>query len=330
MALPAPAAQQAPPDFDMSTRRKILPLAALTKGAGANTQSLQLPKTGLLARVFLAIRGSVSGTLSAPNALGMASILSRVRLTVNSGIDLVNISGAGLHYLLRETLESEYVDPFGQSNARSAVTATTFNLDCVLPLAVNLQSPTGLILLQNEQTIVTLAVDFTADGSVATGATVACTVTPYIEVFTVPTDPRSYPPLSQVHQILEDQQQVAATGDYVYNWPRGNVYLSVLHGLGIGASGTDAFSAYKLRLNQSDYLQSSNVDYLDMEHRYQRGRARPPGGIYVDLLSSNGLGCFGRARDLFNSALVTDVASIITATATGTLYTVRRQLVTLA
>lgn len=315
--------------FVANTRRKIVQLPTQTRPVGGGTTSINLPKTGLLAAIILAIRGSISGTLSAPNALGMASAISRIRLTLNSGIDIYNVSGAGYHYLLREALESEYTDISGQSNARSAVTAAAFNLDMIIPVAINMRDPLGLILLQNEQTLLTLNIDWTADATVATGATVTATAIPYIELFTVPVDPQDFPPINIVHQTLEDQQAVSGAQDWVYNWPRGNTYLQVLHGLGIGAAGTDSFTKAQIRVNQSDYLQSTDIPYLDLEFRRFRGRARPAGGIFFDLLASSGLGNYGLTRDVFNSALVTDLASVITTTGALTAYNVRRQLVVL-
>jgi|SRR5579859_3015817 len=315
--------------FVANTRRKIILLPTQTRPTGGGTTSINLPKTGLLASINLAIRGSISGTLSAPNALGFASILNRVRLTLNSGIDIFNVSGAGFHYLLRNSIGSEFIDPTGQSNATVAVTAAAFNLDMIIPVAINERDPLGLLLLQNEQTLLTLNIDWNADANVATGATVTATATPYIELFTVPVDPADYPPLSIVHQILEDQQAVSGSGDFAYNWPRGNTYLQVLHGFGMGAAGADNFSKFAVRVNQSDYLQNTDIPYLDMEYRRFRGRARNAGTIFCDLLATSGLGNFGLTRDVFNSALVTDLASVITTTGAGTLFSVRRQLVVL-
>jgi hypothetical protein len=318
--------------FAVNTRRKILPLTgAITRPVGGGTFGpFTLPKTGLLARLYLALRGNIAGTLTVPNALGMASIITRVRVVANSGLDLYNISGAGYAYLLSETLESEYFNAQSQNTGRSAVTATTFNLDMMLPIAVNMRDPSGLIMLQNEQTIVNLYIDWLADASVATGATVTLTTGDlFMEVFTVPPDPNDWPNINIVHQCLEDQQQVPAAGDFPYNWPRGNTYMQMLHGFGIGAAGSDNFSKVALRVNQSDYLQNTPPDYLDMEHRLYRGRARPAGGIFFDFAGSSGLGCYALARDLVNSALVTDLATVVTATGAGTLFTVRRQLLTL-
>jgi hypothetical protein len=318
--------------FAVNTRRKILPLTgAVTRPVGGGTFGpYTLPKTGLLARLYLALRGTVAGTLTTPNALGMASLISRIRVVANSGLDIFNVSGAGYHYLLRNMLESEYIDPVSQSNATAAVTATAFNLDAVIPIAVNMRDPSGLLMLQNEQTIVNLYIDWLADTSVATGATVTLTTGDlFMEVFTVPPDPQDWPNLNIVHQCLEDQQQVAGAGDFPYNWPRGNTYVQIAHGFGIGAAGADNFSRLALRVNQSDYLQNTPPDYLDVEYRLMRGRARPLGGVFIDLAATSGLGCYALARDLLNSALVTDLATVVTASGAGTLYTVRRQLLTL-
>ena len=315
--------------FVANTRRKIVQLPTQTRPVGGGTTAINLPKTGLLASIYLAIRGTVAGTLTVPSPLGMSSIISRIRLTLNSGIDVYNTSGAGYHYLLREVLESEYGDVSGQSNARSAVTAAAFNLDMVIPVAINMRDPLGLILLQNEQTLLTLNIDWAADSGIATGATVVSTAIPYIELFTVPVDPADYPPLNIIHQILEDQQAISGAQDWVYNWPRGNTYLQVLHGIGIGAAGTDLFTKAQIRVNQSDYLQSTDIPFLDLEFRRLRMRVRPAGGIYFDLLGTSGLGNYGLTRDVFNSSLVTDLASVITTTGAASAYNVRRQLVVL-
>ena len=316
--------------FSSNTRRKVVQLPALSKTTSGQVLQWQLPKTALVGKIYLAIRVTVAGSLSAPNALGASSIVSRVRLTANTGIDLFNVSGPGYAYLLQELLGSEYFVASGQNQGRTAVSATSFNLDMIIPLSINDRDTLGLIMAQNEQTILTLSVEFAADSVPATGVTgITGTVTPTLELFTVPVDPADWPPLNIVHQILEDQAAVSAAGQYVYNWQRGNTYLQVAHGLGIGASGSDLFTRYQLRVNQSDFLQDTDLTYLDADHRWLRGRARPSGGIYVDLMGTSGLGNFGSTRDLFNSALVTDLASVITASNSGTLYTIRRQLVLL-
>lgn len=314
--------------FDANTRRRIIQLAQQAKPAGGGIVNFQLPRTGFLARIYLAIRGSITGTLTAPNPLGRASIVRRVRLTANSGVDTFNVSGAGYHYLLREYVDLER-DAVPQSNALTAVGTGAFNLDMVIPVGVNKRDAVGLLMLQSERTLMTLQVDFEADATVATGATVSATVTPYLELFTVPADQANWPPLSVVHQILEDQQSVPAAGTFTYHWPRGHVYLQLLHGLGIGIPGSDLFTRVNVRVNQADFIQATDVVYLDIERAFSAGTTRLAGTIPIDLMGSSGMGMYDKSRDTINTRLVTDLATVIEATASGTLYSVRRQLVTL-
>jgi len=315
--------------FDRNTRNKVVRLQTLTKPTGGGITTLELPKTGFLARLWLRINATASGTITSPNPLGASSIIRRVRLSTNSGIDIFSVSGPGYAYLLDELLESEFHRGQSQNEGRTAVSAASFNLDMVIPVQVNLRDPIGLVMLQNEQLQVILTVDWEADANVGTGATVTATCDPYLEYYTVPIDPEDYPPLNVIHQIQEDTMLVAGAGDTIYNVLRGATYLQMAHGLGIGVSGADGFSRCVLRMNQSDTIYDVTPDFLTMQSRLLRGRARVPGTIPFDFMASSGLGTYGLPRDLINSALVTDFQSVITATGAGTLYTLRRMLLPL-
>src|SRR5574337_741646 len=117
--------------FEQNTRQKTTILSTITRPTGGGLSTRDLPKNGLLARIYLNISGSVAGTLSAPNALGFASIVRRVRLRTNNQIEIFNVSGAGWAYLLQDHLELQTGFAQPQATGRSAVTATTFNLDMV-------------------------------------------------------------------------------------------------------------------------------------------------------------------------------------------------------
>lgn len=313
--------------FMSKTRRKVIPLVAQTKGT-TNPLVWDIPKTGLLMGLWLSITGSVAGTLSAPNAFGMASIVRRVRVVANSGIDLIVLTGPQYHYLVRDMLEA-YFDPVPSSTARNVVTATTFDVSMWLPIALNSRDPIGLFMLQNEETLLQLEVEFETDSIVATGATVTATVVPSMVIFTVPPAQEDWPPLNVVQQILGESTAIAAAGEFSYRWPRGNTYCQVIHGCGIAQAGADNWTEYKLRVNQSEVLERFTPNLMSLEYTLYHGRARLLGVIPVDLLGTAGLGNYGATRDLFHSALVTELESVITAAAAGTLHTVRRQLITL-
>ncbi len=317
--------------FDNATRRKIVPLAALSRPTGGGTVQISLPGTGLLARLWLIITGSVAGTLSAQNSLGFSSVVSNVHLQLSTGPDLINISGQGYHWLYSD-FQGLFVNPNRIGNARSAVTATTFDISMVFDLQVNQRDPLGLIALQDDATKAILSITFLADASVAAGATVTATVTPVLELFTVPVDPKDYPPLSILHTIMEVQEPVASAGQFIHKWPRGAIYLGTYHGYGFGVSGVDNWSEVDVRSNQANYWEryslSKQLDYIwALNHP---GTTRPAGAIPLDYLGTSGLGAFGTSRDMVNSVSLTDLETVITATAGGTLYSIHRQLVQIA
>lgn len=316
--------------FDTATRRIIKPMPAQSKSSSGQSLTFQLPPANILARIWLLITGTVAGSLSAPNANGMASIVRRVRLTANSGQDLWNVSGYGYHYGPRQ-FSGLYRDPFPASNARSAVTATTFDVSMLLDLQVNQRDQLGFIMLQNRQTVLNLTVDFEADATVATGATVTATVTPVLEMFTVPTNDKDIPDFGTVLMVLEDAQSVGGAMDFVYTWQRGGTYLSLHHLAGAAVSAADSWSRVLLRSNQAFNIAEYTPGSLSAEFAYNHpgGMTRNLGHIPLDFTGSSGLGMFGTARDLINSAALTNVESVITTTGALTLTSIRRQLVPL-
>ncbi len=318
--------------FAVNTRRKIVALPTINKPSGGGVTTINLPKTGLLGAIYLRIRANVSGTLSNQNALGFSSIVRRVSLVLNSGIDLYSVSGPGYAYLAQEMVETGFFPVFSGYEGRNPVAADAdVVLDQFIPLTINARDPLGMLMLQNEQTLLTLEVDWEADANVATGATVVATATPYLELFTVPRDPQDWPPLNVVMQTLEETRTISGAGEVTYDVPRGNTYLRIGLGLGMGASGADGFSHVKVRLNQSDYLLDTPSAFFDLEYaRFHGGRTRTPGTLILDFVGSSGFGNYGMARDLINSGQVTDFGVVLDATGSGTLRVVRQQLVALS
>lgn len=322
--------------FQFNTRAKTFMSAAIACPSAANGGMAfqQLPPVGFLSRIHCVIRGSLQNWNNDVLGLGKAAFIQQLRLYTNSNNQIFEMSGPQYHWLLREMLDSEYVDILGDTDARAAVAGNgAFNLDVVIPVALNLRDAIGLINLQSDTLRLTLEVTFANPVAIAgAGASylINPTLVPYLEVFSVPTNPRNWPRIDLIHQMLGHVEVMPGAGQYAYQWPKGNVYLQVAHGAGIGSAGADNFTFYNLRVQQSDSLQLTDPFYLDRVHWQTRGRARPPGGIYWDGMASSGLGTYGLTRDLFDSAMVSDLASVITAGAGGNLHTVRRQLVALA
>lgn len=314
--------------FQDATRRKITPLSSKAKGSESPLR-FQLPKTGILAGINLEITGSIAGTLSAPNALGKSSIVREVRALANTGAELFRFSGPQYHWLMRDNHDLFTFDPVPFSDGKSAVVAGAFDISMYLPVAVNARDPVGLFLLQNEQTVVTLTVDFEADANVATGATVTATVVPHLELFTVPADRKDWPAFNLIQQIIGETQSVSGAGDFEYVWPRGVTYMQLLLGFGFGVSGADNWSRVVHRAAQTDRMYEFTPNGLNIEFARFRGRSRPLGTLPLDLIGSSGLGLYASSRDVIYSQMITDLKSVITVTGAGTLHAVRRVLAAL-
>lgn len=320
--------------FTDKTRRKVIALAqqGVATAVGGNTFTWDIPKTGLLAGLFVhvAVVTSAAGW-AAGHAKGVCQFLRRVRLVANSGIDLINITGSGLNFF------RWYQEDFRDMNAAWSgdtvpVAATTYNLDFFLPVAINRRDPLGLFMLQNEATLLQLQIEtvdaVTLGGAGGTYTSVA--IRPYIEIFSVPQDPKDWPALNVIHQIVEETRATAA-GQFTYQWPRGNTYTQLIHIHDTGAATdfSDNFTTLQLVVNQSDVLWNGDPALLNMEFEQSHGIARPVGLAALDFLGTSGLGAFGSARDMLYSAMVTQIDSVFTITAAGQLTTVRRQLVAL-
>jgi hypothetical protein len=317
--------------FFQNSRLVSTKLPAVTKPVGGGSVTIPIPKIGFMHSLHLLMTATLTGTITAPNALGVSSVVKRVRVRTNSAIDIFNVSGPGYAYLVQEMLEREGWVATGQNQGRTVVSAAAFNLDMIVPIAFSLGNPLGVLMLQNESTVVECTIDFEADAVVGTGATVAVTVTPFLWYFTVPASQADYPPLNVLHTILQDEQAVAAAGDYTYTLPRAYVYAQVAHMLGAAAAApADLFTNFRVRIGQSQFPYDWTPAEMTMLHWLTKGRARPLGTIFADYLAMSGEGNYGPMRDTINSALVTDLVHIIAATAAGTLTTVRRQLVPLA
>lgn len=310
------------------SRREIIPIPSQTKGT-TNPLVFRLPKVGILAGIIVSVKGSVAGTLSAPNAMGMASIVKLIECSVNGAIRIMSFSGPQYHYLMRDCLE-DYVDVGSYSNARSAVTATTFNLPFWIPFAVNQRDPLGMFMLQNEQTELTLSVEFESDALVATGATVTATVAVSLVVFTTPPDHSDWPDFSIVHSIIAETRTISASGVFQYTPIRGQTYLQLMLGYGMAQSSpSDKWNSYTLRAMGAQILEKHTPEIADQEYTLNRGRTRLLGTFVFDWLGSSGLGSFGSARDAVLSQNITDLVVELDANAADTWHAVRRQFIQL-
>lgn len=309
-----------------NTRNKRLSMPSQTGASGA-IRTWTLDSAGILGGIYLSIRGTLTGTLSAPNPLGFASIIRQVRLRLSTNVEIDAFSGPGYHYIIRDYI-NDYRDPVPASNAKSVVTAAAYNLNMFIPVAINDRDMPGLILLQNKETTVMLSVEEEVDANVATGITGGWPViTPKLDFFTVPVNKEDRPPLNMVHSWIEESRAVSGAGDVEYIWPRGNSICSMHHAMGLSQAGADAWDRASVKAQQNDVVYEDDVAMQDEVFSKNHGRARPLGTIAFDMMGSSGMGKYGSARNIMITQNLTSIKSVVHATGAGTLYSIRCELV---
>lgn len=348
--------------FGKNTRQNFRPTNTFDYASGGRS-SLALPRVGYLARLHVHFSGTCTVTLgggtAALDATGPYNAISRVRVQANSGQDIYSVSGYGT-YLVNSLMDASYDPNYSiYSNAPSTATrvyaaatssgANAWEFGFVVPIALNDQSEIGLILLQNEMAVTTLAMEYNStiysttanQGPVlvtgAATATLTGTFTPTIEYFSVPADPSARPDISWLHQYLEFTQPVTAVGDNNVNLLRDNLYLQVIHYNKLNNALNSAdFDRVRLVINQSDTPYDFTNKALLQLQRYRYNRDLPTGTLVHDFFTQ-GRPNYGDERDIINGRATSELTSILTVNSGATLgsnastiNTITRQLVKLA
>ncbi|WID10856.1 hypothetical protein phiG2_13 [Lysinibacillus phage phiG2] len=345
--------------FINATRQNIRKVGQL-KYASAQRSSLDLPRTGLLANLFIRVKGTMTvtkgtgtATFKTDNYNKPFNLIDRIKVTANSGTEIVNVTAMGL--MIRNMISESSVMDMAGSTLPSAVSASPVykfgtneganpvEFTIKVPIQVNDRDNIGMILLQNGETLITVGLDWANVSNLFTltgNATVAFDGDAHIsmEYYSVPANREDYPDLSIAHTMLEDKSDIDGTGDKTYTIPRGNIYQRIIHRVMLNGvpAGFDDVDKLKMVYNQSEtpYELESHDIYALQRSRYKRDL---PQAVFVYDFSYQGLAGLGGNRDLVNSKAITDFNSIIQIATNATLgsnnnslLTFREQLVPLA
>jgi hypothetical protein len=351
--------------FNRATRQNFLAAPAIAHAAGQTGFSI-LPKVGLLKRIICLFSGTITiaTAVATLGPEGPWSIISRLRLTANGNTALFDASGYGAMitslfsahgfsgYGGRPIIPDSATVPgptataFSAANfaAGGAVGANTwaFAIEIPLALADDWRDPVGLILAAAPDTVLQVEVTWAASTLTTTAqrssplvsatgtATVAATLTPFVEFFTIPASPADYPDLRRIHTWSEQgPQAIVANGDQDVVLQRGNSLQRIAHLVwtNSAADGTNV-SGRELRFNSNEipYKVSRQLDAVLQRKRYVRDL---PDGVYAwDLWNT------GTPRDAINTLNLNEITSRLTvagATIAGTsdIRTLTEQLIQL-
>jgi hypothetical protein len=309
--------------FSQMTRKyeQVLPSEKFKENS---TLSFQLPKTRFLSKITLHVRGTFktahgSKTSFTKSIFDKFNLVRRVRLSINNGFNPYDISGNMLslynkanHYQ-RPDADVFDLDVLGNVVSVSGTTNTvTYALE--LPISLNDRDPIGLLLLQNEQSIVTLNVDTSSLSSIMTDNDITISddsiyFTPVLETFSIPLIPDAIPDYSIVKLVNEQSENIVSTNEMIVKLPLGLTYRK----LGVYLASDTAYtpiphaniSGFQLIFNQADTPINVSSDHVARKNRVDYDGSMPVGSYMFDF-SSQGIANLGGGRDYVDTERLTE------------------------
>lgn len=326
MAVATPVRNQQQPriPFRKGTRQHWDSIGVATPTFAALGQSrLTLPQVGLLAGVLvhadLVANFSMAG--GALTADGPWAIIRRLRLALNTGVNIFSATGFGTFILSHFHKENFDGAASGETDVFSAGVAmgnNTWNLFYWIPVAANdgLNFEVGLINLQTEELRATVEIDWGAVADAGSGGgtlTVTGDARIHALFYEIP-DPRAvdFPPLNVVHRVEEERTVISGTGDVRYPVLRQGSVMQLIHIVRLnGARNNADVDAMRLELNRSDRVYRYLRRPRKWQQRMQYGQDLPAGVFSWDFWQSQLQVSQGDGRDFVDTEAVAQVDSVM-------------------
>ena len=311
--------------FLAMTRENMQTLPKLS-GVENGTVSFDLPRARLLARIQLLVEGRFKvthGTKTSftPATFAPYNLLKRVQVDLNNGFSSFKFSGAEaylynmLHFNSHtfERSTNRHAQVFMQNAAASAGATNEFKFVIDLPIALNDRDPIGLILLQNEETLVTVSTEIgrASDLISETGFTAeleSINITPLLQTFTIPVDPEALPDLSILKLVHSLTKEIPGAGITTVKMPVGLTYRKLILYVEDAAGGVPEdriTSDIEILFNQADRPYTVNPKVLRALNTRSFGKVLPV-GTYVFDFSDQGLTNYGGSRDYIDTERLTE------------------------
>lgn len=323
--------QQRNANFAQMTRQKMQ-VSPMKTGSGANmgdTVQFDIPKINLISRVRLLVTGNLkashaTATTFEPAPFAPFNLIRRVSVDLNNGFSPFILSGEEVYMynMIRDQAFTMKREEAGRAKvvmgtkaaAGGANNAVSFLVD--LPLTLNDRDPVGLIVAQNQETTITVTVDFANDPNIVAGAPTGYTfamsnlkVEPMVESFTVPPIAEAFPDISVLKLAQASRETISGAGQHYVDLPCGYTYRKMIFYItdenGKGVADSDLVGNIELVLNQADIPYRLTASHLAKINHEMFGMTLPQ-GMYAFDFSYQGISNLGGARDYFDTERLTE------------------------
>lgn len=322
--------QQRAQYFAQGTRQNLQMLPEQTATNGAQTLQFSLPKARLLSKLMIDFEVSFKLTHATLTTISTDSftpykLIRRLSLDLNNGFSPYVIGGKELAIYNCMRMNPDVIFP-QTSNARgycympafvasSSGTNNSYKFTVEMPVVLNDRDPIGLILLQSNETNVTLSVDIGNAGDIidnASGYTIAlnsCKVRPCLETFSLPASSDAFPDLSVLKLVQSRTEAFNGSGQNVVKLQTGTIYRKLAFYVedadGAPFEDTDFLSNLELVFNQADVNYSVSAANLAHINNSMYGYTLPK-GVFVFDFSYQGIPNLGGTRDYIDTEKLTE------------------------
>ena len=307
-------AQQRATLFAMATRQNMQMLAKQTVTSTPNTVQFTLPKARLLAGLYVRIKATFpEGAVSmGSDILKMHKLVRRISLDLNNGFAPFVVSGRECaFYNMIDVNTKNIVDEWLTHSEISGGDNDVYAFNYHLPVTTNKRDPIGLILLQNDQTNVTLSIDLgLASEFGATAEPTKVEVSVMAETFSIPANGNAYPDLSVLKLVNGRKDSLPTEGQQVIKLATGTIYRKLAFYLtdenGAPMKAEDITSNIELVFNQADINYSISAEMLRELNAKDFGCYLPDGLYVFDFSAGGSFSNMGGTRDFIDSANLTE------------------------
>lgn len=335
--------------FAQATRQNYQTMPTQSVNAENTTVQFNLPKVRLLSRILLHVEATATLTSTAATiqtaAYGPYNILRRIALDLNNGFSPMVLSGQDLSLYNRLRWNSQFMDvnTNGKANTYLENVAAGGGHDCAirftLPLEVTLnqRDQTGYILLQNDESMVTLTIDVATLANayvLNAGNSDAVTfknmkITPTIESYSIPNIPQAFPDLSVLKLVSSKSDIFQAGATSIIKLPVGTIYRKLVMKFqdnnGVALTDQNFTGNLDIVINQADTPYSVQPQTLSALNHMQYGEPLPS-GVYVWDFSDQGIPNYGGSMNYIDSEKITEFWIRFNASVAGTVTVISENL----
>lgn len=320
--------------FSQATRQTFQTLGAVQVNSELSTVSFSLPKSRLLSKIWLEFEGScVNTSPTAPffkPSLSPMQMIRRIEVNLNNGFSPFILSGRDLHLYTINRMnpitfknigagyeESERRVQSMDLHAKPDGHEGKFKFIAQLPLTLNDRDAVGLVLLQNEETVVNVTIDMGVvgdayqlnDGETCTFKSLQ--ITPMLETYTIPPSPLAFPDLSVLKLVQAKEENFNANTMQTVKLNTGTIYrkmcLYFVDENGKPLRDEDFLGNIELVFNTADTPFSIKPSILTAKNSIETYSTESyPHGVYMLDFSNQGIPNMGGSRDYIDTERLTE------------------------